>query len=79
MGDIDKNYCLGMARSLDAKAARTRGGSYLRKLLEDQANKYRADAAQRAATRAAASTAGLTTSERFADGCYVFQFDTGVA
>jgi hypothetical protein len=31
-----------MARFLDAAAARARGGSYLRKLLEEQAAQYRA-------------------------------------
>jgi hypothetical protein len=46
MNNFDPRYCLGMARSLDAAAARTRDDSYLRKLLEEQAAKYRADAAK---------------------------------
>jgi hypothetical protein len=41
---INVRYCLSMARSLDAEAARTTDDSYLRKLLEEQAAKYRADA-----------------------------------
>jgi hypothetical protein len=51
MSNIDKKYCLRMARSLDAKAASTRDDSYLRKLLEDQATKYRTDAGKRSETR----------------------------
>jgi hypothetical protein len=41
---INVRYCLSMARSLDAEAARTRDDSYLRKLLLEQSAKYRADA-----------------------------------
>jgi hypothetical protein len=44
MNNFQSRYCLSMARFLDAEAARTRDGSYLRKLLEEQAAKYRADA-----------------------------------
>jgi hypothetical protein len=44
MNNVDLKYCLTMASSLDAEAARTRGDSYLRKLLEQQAAKYRAAA-----------------------------------
>jgi hypothetical protein len=46
MNKIEMKYCLNMARSLDAEAARTRDDSYLRKLLEEQAAKYRADASK---------------------------------
>jgi hypothetical protein len=45
MSHFGSQYCLSMARFLDSEAARTRNGSYLRKLLEEQAAKYRADAA----------------------------------
>jgi hypothetical protein len=45
MNDLENECCLRMARSLDAEAARTRGDSYLRKLVEEQAAKYRAHAA----------------------------------
>jgi hypothetical protein len=47
MNNLEMNYCLNMARSLDAEAARTRDDSYLRKLLEEQAAKYRAEAASK--------------------------------
>jgi hypothetical protein len=50
VGNMDTSevkYCLTMARSLDAAAARTRDDSYLRKLLEEQAAKYRAEAARK--------------------------------
>jgi hypothetical protein len=57
MSNIDEKYCLRMARSLDAKAASTRDDSYLRKLLEDQAAKYRTDAGKRSAAGGVASTA----------------------
>jgi hypothetical protein len=77
MSKIDKKYCLRMARSLDAKAAGTRDDSYLRKLLEDQAAKYRTDAGKQAATGAVASTPTHVSSKRFADGCYFFRFGTG--
>jgi hypothetical protein len=45
MNTFNVRYCLSMARSLDAEAARTKDDSYLRRLLEEQAAKYRADAA----------------------------------
>ena len=77
MSNIDEKYCLRMARSLDAKAASTRDDSYLRKLLEDQATKYRTDAGKRAATGGVVSTASHVSSERFADGCYFFRSQTG--
>ena len=77
MSNIDKKYCLRMARSLDAKAASTRDDFYLRKLLEDQAAKYRTDAGERERPGAVASTASLVSSERFVDGCYFFRFDIG--
>ena len=77
MSNIDENYCLRMARSLDAKAATTRDNSYLRKLLEDQATKYRTDAGKRAAAGRVASTASHVSSERFVDGCYFFRSQTG--
>lgn len=60
MSNNDKKYCLRMARSLDAKAASTRDDSYLRKLLEDQATKYRTDAGKRAA-----GGSGVTRQSRF--------------
>jgi hypothetical protein len=47
MNKLDSKYCLTMASSLDAEAAGTRGHSYLRKLLVEQAAKYRAAAASR--------------------------------
>jgi hypothetical protein len=47
MTNSEVKFCLSMARSLDAAAARTRDDSYLRKLLEEQAAKYRADAASK--------------------------------
>jgi hypothetical protein len=47
MDNSEVKYCLTMARSLDAAAARTRDDSYLRKLLEEQAAKYRAQAANK--------------------------------
>jgi hypothetical protein len=47
MNNLDLKYCLTMASSLDAEAARTRDDSYLRKLLEEQAAKYRAAATNR--------------------------------
>ena len=61
MSNIDKKYCLRMARSLDAKAASTRDDSYLRKLLKDQATKYRTDAGKRAET----AGSGVTRQSRF--------------
>lgn len=60
MSNNDKKYCLRMARSLDARAASTRDNSYLRKLLEDQATKYRTDAGKRAA-----GGSGVTRQSRF--------------
>jgi hypothetical protein len=42
MNNFESQSCLSMARCLDAEAARTRNDSYLRKLLEEQAAKYRA-------------------------------------
>jgi hypothetical protein len=45
MNNLENECCLRIARSLDAEAARTRGDSYLRKLVEEQAAKYRAHAA----------------------------------
>jgi hypothetical protein len=45
MNDTDTRYCLSMARSLEAEAARMRDNSYPRKLLQELAAKYRADAA----------------------------------
>jgi hypothetical protein len=42
--DVNKlkaQYCLNMARSPDAQAARRRDDSYLRKLISEQAAKYR--------------------------------------
>jgi hypothetical protein len=59
---------------LDAKAASTRDDSYLRKLLKDQASKYRTDAGERAATEAA-STASHISCERVEGGRYFFPFD----
>ncbi len=43
---IDTKICLRMAQSLDTVAARMRDDSYLRKLLEEQAAKYKASATQ---------------------------------
>jgi hypothetical protein len=43
MNHLESQFCLSMARFLDAEAKRTRDDSYLRKLLEEQAAKYRAD------------------------------------
>ncbi len=57
MSNIDEKYSLRMAGFMDAKAANTRDDSYLRKLLEDQATKYRTDAGRRAATGGVVSTA----------------------
>jgi hypothetical protein len=42
--DINTIICLSMAHSLDTAAAHMRDDLYLRKLLEEQAAKYRADA-----------------------------------
>jgi hypothetical protein len=46
MNNFEPEYCLNMARRLDAAAAGMRDNSYLRKLLEEQAAKYRANAAR---------------------------------
>jgi hypothetical protein len=46
MNNLGSQYCLTMASSLDAEAARTPDDSYLRKLLKEQAAKYRAAAAE---------------------------------
>ena len=41
MDQFDSDFLLGVARSLDARAARWHSDSYMRKLLEEQAARYR--------------------------------------
>jgi hypothetical protein len=77
MSNIDKEYCLRMARSLDAKAASKRDDSYLRKLLQDQAMKYRTDAGKRAATGGSGVNRESRFLRTFRSGCYFFRVDTG--
>jgi hypothetical protein len=45
MNNFESQRCLNMARSLDAEATRMRDHSYVRKMIEERAAKYRTDAA----------------------------------
>jgi hypothetical protein len=47
MNTLHPESCLSMARCLDAEAARMRDDSYVRKMIEEQAAKYRAAAEPR--------------------------------
>jgi hypothetical protein len=47
MDKFEPDFLLSMARSLDARAERLYNGSYMRKLLKEQAAKFREAASHR--------------------------------